>query len=295
MKILVFGAGVIGSLYAVKFSLAGFEVELFARGKRFEVLKNNGLQYHDKGALKKASIKIIDKLENDDIYDYIFVTVRYDQAETALMDIRQNQSKNIVTMINTVGYNRWVEIIGDRLIPGFPAAGGDIKENILYAQIASKNIGGTIFGEINGEITERIKSLSNIFETANIPFEISRNILAYHITHAAAVTGTRHFYTENGVVDIKTARNFRTLKNIAFDTKNNLSIVEKMEIPITPKKLKIIKNLPILLFVVALYFMLNSKFIRDSLLGNHAYNARHEVFLLDKNFHNLYCAYKSIK
>jgi 2-dehydropantoate 2-reductase len=288
MRILIFGAGVIGSLYAIRFSLAGFDVVLFARSKRFETLKKDGLQYSDKAQLKKVPIKIINILDNNDIYDYIFVTVRYDQAESALMDIKQNQSKNIITMNNTVGYNHWVEIIGNRLIPGFPGAGGDIKEDILYAKIGSKNIQKTIFGEINGETSERIKILSELFETANIPFEISQNILAFHITHAAIAIANKHFYTENNMVDIQTAKNIKTLKKVVSDWKNNLIIVEKMGINITPRKIKIIKLLPNFIFIAIFHLVLNIDFVKDVLLGNHALSAMNEVFLLDQDFHNLY-------
>ncbi|MDR2652056.1 MAG: hypothetical protein LBC68_07030 [Prevotellaceae bacterium] len=286
-RILIFGAGVIGSLYAARFSLAGFDVVLLARGKRFETLKKNGLQYYDKGAIKNISIKIIDKLDDNDIYDYIFVTVRYDQSESALMSIKQNQSKNIVTMINTVRYDRWLEIIGDRLIPGFPGGGGDIKENILYAKIGSKNIQRTIFGEINGKISERIKNLFKIFETADIPAEISQNILAFHITHTAIIIASRHFYTENGIVDIQTARKIKTLKNIASDMKNNLKIVERMGIAIIPEKIKNLKKIPNFIYVAIFYLMLRNNLAKDVLLGNQALNAKNEILLLQQDFHNL--------
>ncbi|MNH82764.1 hypothetical protein D3C87_679970 [compost metagenome] len=60
-----------------------------------EELKN-GLRYNDNGTIKQISIKTINKLEDDDVYDYIFVPVRYDQAESALTVIKNNQSKTIV-------------------------------------------------------------------------------------------------------------------------------------------------------------------------------------------------------
>jgi hypothetical protein len=47
-----------------------------------------------------------------------------------------------------MGYDRWLEIIGDRLLPGFPGAGGDMKDGILYTQFGSEKHQGTIFGEI---------------------------------------------------------------------------------------------------------------------------------------------------
>ena len=41
MRILIYGAGVIGSLYAALFAEAGYDTSIYARGKRFEALRNN--------------------------------------------------------------------------------------------------------------------------------------------------------------------------------------------------------------------------------------------------------------
>ena len=40
-RILIFGAGVIGSVYAIKFIEAGIDVTMFARSNRFKTLKEN--------------------------------------------------------------------------------------------------------------------------------------------------------------------------------------------------------------------------------------------------------------
>ena len=45
MRILIYGAGVIGSLYAVLFAETGYDTSIYARGKRLEALRNNGLKY----------------------------------------------------------------------------------------------------------------------------------------------------------------------------------------------------------------------------------------------------------
>ena len=45
MRILIYGAGVIGSLYAALFAEAGYDTNIYARGKRLEALRNNGLLY----------------------------------------------------------------------------------------------------------------------------------------------------------------------------------------------------------------------------------------------------------
>ena len=38
MRILIYGAGVIGSLYAVLFAETGYDTSIYARGKRLEFL-----------------------------------------------------------------------------------------------------------------------------------------------------------------------------------------------------------------------------------------------------------------
>ena len=45
MRILIYGAGVVGSLYAALLADAGYDTSIYARGKRLEILKNDGLLY----------------------------------------------------------------------------------------------------------------------------------------------------------------------------------------------------------------------------------------------------------
>ena len=135
-RVLIFGAGVVGSAYAIKFIEAGIDVTIFARSNRLKALQESGLQYNEKGVVKSIEVNVIGALENDDIYDFVFVPVRYDQSESALLALKDNQSKIIITMTNnSAGFSSWLEIVGDRLLPAFPGVGGQIKEGVLYAQI----------------------------------------------------------------------------------------------------------------------------------------------------------------
>lgn len=51
MRILIFGAGVIGSLYGALLAEAGHDVSVYARGRRLESLSQDGLLYKRKGKL----------------------------------------------------------------------------------------------------------------------------------------------------------------------------------------------------------------------------------------------------
>lgn len=42
-RILIFGAGVVGSIYALRFAQSGLDVTLLARGERLKSLKKDGL------------------------------------------------------------------------------------------------------------------------------------------------------------------------------------------------------------------------------------------------------------
>lgn len=284
-KILIFGAGVIGSIYAIKFIEAGLDVTIFARSNRFKVLKENGLQYSEKGTVKSIKVNVIDKLENDDVYDFIFVTVHYDQSESALLALKDNQSKNIVMMTNTsMGFSTWQNIVGDRILPAFPGFGGQIKDGILYARFASKFLIATMFGEISGLETERVENLSKIFKTAKLPYTINKDMKAYLITHSISdIALLGGLYFENNINDEKTAKTRQTAHKITITLKTYLRAIQKAGVDINPPVFKIMLKCPN--FVLDFLFMmwLRTKMVKDMLLPDYANNAKKEVVKLNND------------
>ena len=63
MRILIYGAGVIGSLYAVMLSEAGFDISVYARGKRLESLTEHGLRYKKDNKVRTAKVNVLSRLE----------------------------------------------------------------------------------------------------------------------------------------------------------------------------------------------------------------------------------------
>ena len=93
MRILIFGVGVIGSLYGALLAEAGFDVSVYARGLRLESLKQDGLQYNYKGKIRTVPVKVLSKIEPDDRYDFIFLTVRENLSAIAARKIRLSPGK----------------------------------------------------------------------------------------------------------------------------------------------------------------------------------------------------------
>ncbi|HCC36183.1 MAG TPA: ketopantoate reductase [Treponema sp.] len=285
MRILMYGAGVIGSIYAVKFVNAGYAVSLFARGNRLRILQEKGLLYQDEQSVKKANLHILDTLDSNDIFDYIFVTVRYEQIHNALASLKGNAGENIVTMVNNPnGYTAWEEIIGKgKLIPGFAGAGGQIENDVLQYRLTPKFVQPTIFGEIDGTITNRIILLQKIFNASKVPCSISKNMDAWQKSHIAMVTALANgIYFDGGDV-YTTAKNKKAVRFMSSSLRHNFRMLKKAGIPIEPPKLDIFTTAPLWLMDIVLRNLYQTKFA-ETLINHHAQIAKEEMQTLDREF-----------
>lgn len=228
MRILIYGAGVIGSLYAVLFKEAGYDTTIDARGHRLDILQNQGLLYKKNNLIKKIDVRVLDQLHDNDIYDFIFLTVRENQLYQALTELKSNKSKTIVTMVNSLdNYEKWESIVGKgRILPAFPGAGGTITNNILDAALTPRLIQPTTFSEILGKKTKRTEQLSQILKHAHIPFQLVNNMHIWQLCHLGMVVSLADAYyqTENpesvGQDKVVMRRTARQLKdNFIFYTK----------------------------------------------------------------------------
>ena len=103
MITLVYGAGVIGSIYSAKLYEAGIDITLLARGKRYESLKQNGIIINDvlTGKQIVSKIPLTEHLSPADFYDLIIVTVRLDQLDSVKTKLKENTScRAIMFMLN---------------------------------------------------------------------------------------------------------------------------------------------------------------------------------------------------
>ncbi len=90
MRILVFGAGVLGCNLANNLFRAGKDVTLLARGSWAEEIRTNGLRIKNKFSpcLTVSRVPVVTALLPEDSYDVIFVVVRYTQIDAILDTLR---------------------------------------------------------------------------------------------------------------------------------------------------------------------------------------------------------------
>lgn len=286
MRILIYGAGVIGCLYATLFSKAGFDTTIYARGRRLESFKQNGLLYFKNKKIKKAKVNIIDKVDANDIYDFVFLTVKSNQVYTALEELKNNNSPNIVTMLNTLEkYNTWEEICGKgRIIPAFPGAGGSFEENILNAKRTPNIIQVTTFGEINGSKSKRLLQLASIFKRSYIPYKIEKDMHAWQLCHLAMIVPIADAYYEAGVPE-KAGEDRELMRKTAITIKKNIDSLHKLGVTLTPKKMKVLYRLPVGILRIGLRFTFQSKF-GNTFMYQHSMKALDEMRELHNQFYS---------
>ena len=281
MRILIFGAGVIGSLYAALLSAAGFDTTVYARGNRLIALKEKGLNYKYKGRIKTAKVRIISELESNDCYDFIFLTVRESQLPEALTGLRDNVSPTIVTMVNSLDtYDKWESICGKgRILPGFPGAGGSIKDDVLDAGLTPRIVQPTTIGKTDG----REKTLADIFRMAKIPCQIVDDMHSWQICHLGMVVPIADAYYEAS--DPKYAGSDADLmKKTARRIRQNLKSIKGKGFKLSPGKMYFFLILPAWMVAIILGFVFRSKF-GDTFMYQHSMKAPDEMRELHKQFY----------
>lgn len=104
MKILVYGAGVLGCNLARNLFRAGKDVTLLARGQWAEEIRKNGLRIKDTFSPRTSVslVPVATGLNPADCYDVIFVVLRYTQIASVMDGLRASRAKNIVFVGNNV-------------------------------------------------------------------------------------------------------------------------------------------------------------------------------------------------
>ena len=229
MRILIYGAGVIGSLYAALFAEAGYDTSVYARGKRLEFLKKNGLLYKKNQNIRRAEATILGELSDNDAYDFILLTVRENQLYEALAELKNNKSNTIVTMVNSLdSYKKWEDIVGKgRILPAFPGAGGSINnDGILDAALTPRMIQPTTFAEISGNKSEKTKQFSKILRYAHIPYQKVVDMHMWQLCHLAMVVPIADAYYEADCPE-RAGKDWKTMKKTAKRLKRNFSFLRK--------------------------------------------------------------------
>ena len=281
MRILIIGAGVLGSNLAHSIK-KGNDVTILARNKTYENLKNNGLIIkHKLGKRSVDHFNVIDKLDENDIYDVIFVVSRFSSLDSIVKIIEKNKSKNIVFVGNNMNAEKYMNIKDKNILFAFFMAAGKKYDGYINSICLNKiEIGRTDGKDISNEF------IKSIFKETKIKLTIENKMNDYLKTHACAVLPLvfASYKVDGNLKLLKKDKEYSLLIMDAII--EGYDVLKKLGYEILPKGEyeNCVNKKEKCAFIYRFMF---SNFIGKMCISDHAMSAREEFILLDNEFEKL--------
>lgn len=263
MDILVYGAGVIGSVYAARLQEAGHKVSLLARGQRAVALRAHGIQLEHAFTGRKTTtqVAVVEELAPTDTYDVVLVTVRLDQLSSVLPMLAANrQVPTLVFLLNNPASMRQFEALdAQRVVPGFPSVGGAREGDVVHYYTLRQV--PMMLGEADGRMTPRLRQLAAVFKQAGFTVKLSADMQTWLKTHAIMDMGMISAVVMTGKKSALLARSRRNVLLLVQAVREGLLALRAQGTRLTPfSSTLLFLWLPRWLTVMLLQALLRSRF-----------------------------------
>ena len=290
-KILFFGAGVLGSLYAARLKQSGLDVTLLARNTRLQDIKERGiaLEHALSGERELVKIPVVEQLHENDGYDLIVVLVRKNQLASVLPLLASHKATpNILLMVNNPsGYADWANAIGrERLVLGFAGAGGTLVGHVARYVVVSRLLQPTTFGELDGSSSARLKEIMRAFRSAGFPTAMTSNMDAWQKTHVAWISPLANALYRVNCDNHVLARSPDVVRLAIEAVREGFNVLRALGIPITPAKLRMWEWIPESLLDRSLMLWANTNHFR-TVAVEHTAAAADEMYQIAEEFRTL--------
>lgn len=185
MRILIYGAGVLGCNLANNLHLAKKDVTLLARGTWAEQLKQNGLYMKKTFRLREivSRVPVITQLRPEDCYDVIFIVMRCTQLDSVMETLRINGTKNLVFVGNNVRAAHYAALLPEKNVMFAFALHAGHREPERVVSLDLKKI---TIGQLKGAPSNEAL-IGQIFADTGYKVVYEPNMEDYLLCHAAFV------------------------------------------------------------------------------------------------------------
>jgi 2-dehydropantoate 2-reductase len=280
VKILVYGAGVIGTLYAARLQDGGNRVTVVARGQRLADIRRYGLALEDVVGHGRSTTQVdtTERLGPNDQHDTALIAVRRDQMASVVPELTANHRiRTLVFMLNNpTGSSDLAQALGrDRVLLGFPGAGGTRDGHLVrYAMIAQQP---TTLGELDGQRTARLRKLVETFRQCGFPTTTSRDMDAWLKAHAFFVTAVSGaIYMAEGDCH-RLSEDKATMALMAKGVREGYSAVRALGLSVEPFALRVLFTWLPPAFAIYYWRRFFASEMADYVFGRHARAASGEM------------------
>jgi ketopantoate reductase len=290
-KILVYGTGPLGSLFAARLKEGGNDVSILARGQRLADLREHGIVLVDVSTKQQTvtRVDVVEALAPDDAYDLVLVIMRKNHALAILPVLAANKhTPNVLFLMNNAaGPGALVEALGqERVLIGFPNSAGYREGHVVHCLTGTEDDPAFVpFGEVDGRITDRTQRVARILESApGFGAEIRTDMdtwLKYHVALLMPSLGPALYAAGTDNYRLARTRDLVVLSIRAI--REGFRVLGAMGLPVTPSKYRVFEWGPEPLLVLASRRLLENELMEVALV-KHANAARDEVKHLTDEF-----------
>jgi 2-dehydropantoate 2-reductase len=188
MKILIVGAGVIGTVYGAQLGAGGHEISLLAHGSRTADAARDGLVADDVADQVRvhSPVRVVERANG--AFDLVLVALRRDDLERAGRALTGLAGRPLVVLFgnNPNGLRGGPGEIPGSVCLGFPGVGGTIQDGVArYQRIARQPTA------LEAGRDSRLAELRRTLERRGFPVQRVADMpgwLAYHAVFVASVT-----------------------------------------------------------------------------------------------------------
>jgi 2-dehydropantoate 2-reductase len=237
MRVLIYGAGVIGQIYAGRLHEAGHEVTVLARGQTLETLARDGITLASGGTSCLSRVTVTGHVGADSSFDLALVTVRSDQVDEILPALAGLRASSVVMMQNNaLGQAGLGDIIGSgRVTLGFPGVGGYRNDDgvIEYIEIPQQP---TTLGRSQG----REKTAEAVFRSAGFAVITTADMDGWLKTHAVFIAGVGAAISTCGGDAVTLAADRSSVSTMIRSVGEGFRALASQGVTVTPRPLKMI-------------------------------------------------------
>ena len=239
MRVLIYGAGVQGSFLAHVLMRGNNDVTVLARGKREEELRRRGivLRHYIQRKTTVDKVKIINELREEDVYDMIFVTMKYTDFPQVLPSLAKNKSENIILVGNNATASEmetYLEKYSEKrknIVFGFQMSGGKREET---RTVVLRFDGGEMkVGALGKEVSCK-KTLEKIFENTKYKITYQKDIDAWLKSHMIMILPMNLAAFLKSFKFKEVARDNQLLKQVVAAMDEGYDVLRDLGYEITP-------------------------------------------------------------
>jgi len=290
MRILVFGAGPLGSLLAARLHQGGQQVTLLARGERLLQLRQYGVVLRSWTSKEEEIVEVplLEKLIPSDFFDLVLIVMRKNKALEALPLLAVNCSPNFLFLMNNAsGTDALMNALGrDRVLTGFAGAAGYMEgHKVIYINADPERFAEIILGEPRGKITPRLQLVASELAKGRYLKSRTSEVMdawsKYHVALLFPALATSLYLCGNNNYRMANTRDAIILAWRGI--KEGFQVLRKLGIPVQPPVLKKLLWLPEPIMVVFLRKLLNNPRMEAAMV-RHAEVIRDEIQQLNSEF-----------